>query len=397
MDFHSRRSCPSSQNKSEGASVDEAPTFRDKQYKTITSEHGLSHRVRLDKTSAALDKPLPKINIEPNINLVIDKRHRLLIEDDAGQSLPPEQEWRVRQNHRDDMLSLLNDFASCLNSELQRVLNIHLLTPLPTQELADDCLFTPLNERAPTEPVYQQKTWVDTLLPWRANKINATNNALTDQFLHQKKAWQKKVSQHREDYLKFWNNRLSTSQSMEEFLYRLLSKTTADIGVETKLSVDKAASIVWIDVHFPEMKMLPGLEYKVLDKELRLTCKSLSPTKKRQYYMQQVHSIGFRLIGEVFSALPGLKQVVFSGYGRRLNPATAHLQKDYLYSVRVDREQWEGINFQLLPELLLTEVMAGFDLRRNMSKTGIFKAIEPFLNVRNKQSDIFATQQDVIG
>jgi len=46
--------------------------------------------------------------------------------------------------------------------------------------------------------------------------------------------------------------------------------------------------------------------------------------------------------------------------------------------VRVGREAWSEINFEMLPMIDVVEALAQFDLRRNMSKTGVFKPIEPF-------------------
>ena len=392
MDSRSHQSSPSSQNTLQEASAGELSASPEGQYKTVTSEHGLSHRVSLEKPTEASDQLPAKIHIEPNINLAIDTRHRLLIEDDSGKALSAEQEWRVRQNYRDEMLSMLCDFSCVLNSQLQQVLNVHLATPQPNQELPSGCLFEPLHEAPPEEPAYQHKGWVDKLLPWRAKEINNRNAVLASQFRSQQAVWKKKAEEHEQAYLQFWDTRLSTAEKTEAFLDQLLGKALQGTDSHTEISVDKGTSAVWVNTHFPEIKMLPGLEHKVLEKELRLTCKSLSPTKKRQYYMQQVHAIGFRLIGEVFTAVPELKQVVFSGYSKRLNPATAHLQQDYLYSVKVTRDQWQSINFQSLSELSLTEVFTGFELRRNMSKTGIFKAIEPFSKEQVQQSDIFTTQ-----
>lgn len=391
MDSISHRSS-SSPSKFEGFSVNEKSSASEVgQHKIVTSEHGLSHRVTLEQCLELSASVPVKVKIEPNINLVIDSRHRLGIEDDDGNALLPENEWRIRQNYRDEMLSMLHNFNNTLNSQLQEFLNIHLLTSAPDQEISSDCLLEPFGEAEPHEPDYVQKTLMDKLLPWRAKEINHKNDALAKHFLDEKKAWGKKKQHYQKSYLEFWNDRFLTAQNTEFFLGKLLEKAIHPLNLHMTISSDESSSTVWINIHFPKIKTLPGLEYKVLEKELRLVCRSLSPTKKRQYYMKQIHAIGFRLIGEVFSSFSELKNVVLSGYSERLNPATAHVQQDYLYSVKVAREQWQGINFQALPELSLTEVMATFELRRNMTKTGIFKAIEPF-SIVQKQPDIFTDQ-----
>ncbi len=54
------------------------------------------------------------------------------------------------------------------------------------------------------------------------------------------------------------------------------------------------------------------------------------------------------------------------------------IQDDYLYSVRVDRGKWSGINFQNLKNIDVVDALTRFELRRNMSNSGVFMAIQPF-------------------
>jgi len=79
-----------------------------------------------------------------------------------------------------------------------------------------------------------------------------------------------------------------------------------------------------------------------------------------------------------FAALPCVQRVTFSGFSQRIDPATGQPRDDYLYSVSVERMNWERIHFGL-PEMVdVVESLAQFDIRRQMTKTGIFKPIEPF-------------------
>jgi hypothetical protein len=94
--------------------------------------------------------------------------------------------------------------------------------------------------------------------------------------------------------------------------------------------------------------------------------------------LNHIHGIGFRIIGEALAALPNAQQVVLSAFSQRPNPATGHVGDEYLYSVRVDRDSWSRIAFDGLQNLDVVEALAQFELRRNMTKTGRFKAIEPF-------------------
>lgn len=113
-------------------------------------------------------------------------------------------------------------------------------------------------------------------------------------------------------------------------------------------------------------------------KGIRFSVKEMPKTHVQKLYMRHIHAIGFRLIGETFASLPSVNQVTLSAYSQRPNKATAHVQDDYLYSVKVQRTDWQAINFSALSDLDVVAAFDRFELRRNMSVTGIFKAIEPF-------------------
>ncbi|MFO0115756.1 MAG: hypothetical protein ACK53F_12305 [Betaproteobacteria bacterium] len=88
--------------------------------------------------------------------------------------------------------------------------------------------------------------------------------------------------------------------------------------------------------------------------------------------------IGFRVVGETFAALPLCERVVISAYSQRDDVGTGSKRDEYLYSAKFDRASWLRINFEKLEAIDVTEAFSRFELRREMSKTGVFKAIVPF-------------------
>jgi hypothetical protein len=54
------------------------------------------------------------------------------------------------------------------------------------------------------------------------------------------------------------------------------------------------------------------------------------------------------------------------------------VRDEYLLSARIARSSWAGIDFNNLDSFDLPEVFSAFQLRRKMTKTGIFSPIEPF-------------------
>lgn len=106
--------------------------------------------------------------------------------------------------------------------------------------------------------------------------------------------------------------------------------------------------------------------------------KEMSATAVQKLYMAHIHAIAFRLVGESFAALPLATTVVLSGYSQRPDKATGRIVDEYLLSVRAAREDWANIDFKQLTKVDVIEAFTKFELKRQMSKTGVFKAVEPF-------------------
>jgi hypothetical protein len=135
---------------------------------------------------------------------------------------------------------------------------------------------------------------------------------------------------------------------------------------------------ILIDVDLPEIEDMPSKLAAVPARGLKLSVKEIPTVQVRRRYMAHVHAIAFRLIGETFAALPVVQRITLSGYTQRPEPATGHRRDDYLYSVRVNRDDWTHIDFDQLALVDVVEALERFELRRQMSKTGIFKPIEPY-------------------
>jgi hypothetical protein len=70
--------------------------------------------------------------------------------------------------------------------------------------------------------------------------------------------------------------------------------------------------------------------------------------------------------------------VTATGSSVRADPGTGHPRDDVLLSVRVPRSGWTAIHFRNLAALDVVAALEAFELRRSMTRTGIFRAVEPF-------------------
>ena len=81
------------------------------------------------------------------------------------------------------------------------------------------------------------------------------------------------------------------------------------------------------------------------------------------------------LVGD---SLLAVLQQLRTGYSQRLDRATGAIADEYLISVSADRRGWSRIDFSSLDRVDPVEALTRFNLRRRMTRTGVFTAIEPF-------------------
>nr|AOH35781.1 hypothetical protein BGP89_04940 [Luteimonas sp. JM171] len=72
-----------------------------------------------------------------------------------------------------------------------------------------------------------------------------------------------------------------------------------------------------------------------------------------------------------------MHEVIASGYSQRPDPATGAIQDEYLISLKVPRSAWREIDFSNLEQVDPIEAIARFEHVRKMTKTGIFRRIDP--------------------
>lgn len=148
---------------------------------------------------------------------------------------------------------------------------------------------------------------------------------------------------------------------------------------ETMVAVDiqDEGSLVMLDVELPEIEEMPTRVARVPARGLALSVKDLPPARIERLYEEHVHGILFRLVGEVFAALPKAQTVVASGYSKRRDPATGQPRDDYLLSARVPRASWEATDFGKIAQVEASEALARYDLRRAPLRSGLLRAITP--------------------
>ena len=184
-------------------------------------------------------------------------------------------------------------------------------------------------------------------------------------------------SQQREEDSSFSERLLTDPELMAEVLQAELEALDWPRETLIDFDLDEAGQRLQLDVDLPEIEDFPQQEARLGARELRLVLKQKSQTQLRHEYARHVHGVLLRNVGTAFATLPSTQQLIISGYSQRLNPATGHVEDEYLISARVERTAFEHINFNNLEEVDPVIAMERFELVREMSKSHIFTGVDP--------------------
>ena len=287
---------------------------------------------------------------------------------------------QVKEQHKDKVYGLMETACSEINGHIETLEQIHYATPTPSERLT----YTPrpYDVSDPAKPEPLKHGILGTLFGSTRAKVDQENASALAAYQTELQAWERQKRQH--DAREFAHKALIVDRVLTEIpaMEIVLEESLKEIAWprETALSTEirDDGRVVMVDIDLPEIEELPRKTASVPARGYKLSIKELSATRHQQLYLRHIHSIGFRIIGEVFSVLPKSAEVVLSGYSQRSDKATGIIQDQYLYSVRVNRRDWAGINFANLPKLDAHEALGCFDIRREITKSGVCKEIIPF-------------------
>jgi hypothetical protein len=148
---------------------------------------------------------------------------------------------------------------------------------------------------------------------------------------------------------------------------------------ETEISFDLLddGKMLRLDVDLPEIEDFPTGFQEVNARSDAVRWKKLPEATRRQLYMAHIHGVGLRLVGEAFAHAPSIQTIVVAGFSQRPNKQTGAIEDQYLYSACVLRGRWTEIDFENLGSLDPAAAFERFDLRRKVTKTGVFSPIVP--------------------
>ncbi|MCE9663662.1 DUF4236 domain-containing protein [Halomonas sp. M5N1S17] len=289
-------------------------------------------------------------------------------------------EARVLRRHAEVSLrEQLEAHCQRLNEDLVRLGTLHEQTPHP-----DNSGYIPqgFEEPPPSPPVSISLAWWHRLWPPARQRVEQENHQRQATFDEDYRQWEWRKTEH--DAAEFarqqreeegvWGDLDAMEQTLRERLEEI--EWPRETMIDFDLGSDERT--IAVDIELPAEEEMPDREWTMPAKRLKLTPKRLSATRQRKLYRDYVHGIAFRVLGAIFARLPTVQEARISGYCPIIDSATGGERDQYLYSVKVTRLQWSKIDFDQLQQVDPVAAMEAFTLRRDMTKTGVFRDIEPF-------------------
>lgn len=299
--------------------------------------------------------------------------------DASGAPMPEHLVEVAKKQNKDAILGLMQRKCDEINEQVESLGRLHHDTPDP--RLKPTFVAPAFDEPEPERPRPQALGMLDKVFASRRQRVESSNAASEEAFRTSMTAWQRAKSAFEAEVAKrralVETGIYQDVDAMESFLEGSLQDIEWPRETQVAVDIQDGGARVLLDVDLPELEDMPAKLAAVPARGLKLSVKDLGVTKVQRLYAEHVHAILFRLVGEVFAALPKAQTVVASGYSQRRDPATAHLRDDYLLSVRVKRQDFETADFAHLSAIDVIEALTRFDLRRDMTKPQALKSIVP--------------------
>jgi len=337
------------------------------------------------------------------VTLKINDDGSLEVQDKFGIPLSGKNLKLMWEQKEKDILQWLSDQKDNLNEDNQLIASIHEDTPSPDQiPEYEDPVFELQEPHPPTVAKVnlllrilpgiggwflksrQAKLDRDYLRSLEANYpgYQLSSDTSANVFTEVSQYWKQEKESHSQRIELERNIFQEKLHNDVNFMEELLESSVDELDWprETLVNYDiqNDGQLVFMDVDLPEIEDLPDKRYEFTSTGKRLRVKSKSQKQLREEYATHIHGIALRLAGTVFATLPVVSRIVISGYSQRLDSASGHTNDEYLFSVKVPRDQFAKINFDNLEALDPIAALESFEIERRMTKTGIFKAIQPF-------------------
>lgn len=314
-----------------------------------------------------------------SVGLEVDRQGDLHYSHGDGTPLSDDQVQLLERHASESLRTHLESYCKQHSEQISRLGRLHEETPCPS---SNGYVTREFRDTPPPRPQYQQLAWWHNLWPPARQRVVDENRRAQAVFDQAYRDWETRKAKH--DAAEFARYQredegvLHDPDAMAATLRERLEEI--DWPRETRIDFDLGSDVstIAVDIDMPGEDEMPDQFWVMPARQVRLLPRRLSATRQRKLYRDHVHGVAFRVLGAVFARLPRVQEARVSGYRQVIDSATGSKRDQYLFSVKVTREQWSRVHFDRLELVDPVAAMEAFTLRRDMTKTGFFRDIEPF-------------------
>ena len=110
-----------------------------------------------------------------------------------------------------------------------------------------------------------------------------------------------------------------------------------------------------------------------------MNIKIITVGKLKEDYLKCVCGLAFFFSGYIFNVSTRIENILVSGYTQRVNKKNGNIEDEYIYSILVERNKMNNINFKNIDTILAFD---NFKNIKNFTKTFEAKTIIPANNIK---------------
>ncbi|MGM0855865.1 MAG: DUF4236 domain-containing protein [Pseudomonadota bacterium] len=353
---------------------------------------GLAYRTKLDRKRSSPHSPNVTERsaitaLEERIGegetlaftLKVDSEGNVRFMFEEGTPFTLDEERLIRRHAEGPIRERLARLCDEMNADITHLGQLHWETPCPETRGYVPQSFP---ETPPAPPELTPVRWWHRLCPPLQRRLEFEDMRKNSLFDDDYRQWEwRKAEFDAEEFARQQREEEGVFNDMAEMAQTLRERLEEiDWPRETLIDFDLGSDerTIAVDIELPNESEMPACEWTMPAKALKLTPKSLSDTRQRKLYRDYVHGVAFRVLGAVFARLPNVQEARVSGYRPVIVPATGGERDQYLYSIKATRDQWTHVHFDKLDQVDPVAAVEAFTLRRDMTKTGIFRDVAPF-------------------
>jgi hypothetical protein len=241
-----------------------------------------------------------------SITVEVTDEGTISFRDAEGNVLPERIVNAAKKQHGDTIRDLINKKCDEINSQIDALGEIHLYTP--NSNVKPQFQPQEFPEPSPVKPIPKKPGLLGMLFKAKLRKIEKENQERDHQYQNALAAWQaekqkfENAERNRKDIIEraIYSDVDAMQMFIEENLLAIVWPRETTISTE----IVEGGRNVFVDVDLPEIEDMPRKIASAPQRGYKLSVKDMPVTKVQNLYMRHVHGIGFRIIGEVFSALP---------------------------------------------------------------------------------------------